>query len=167
MMKANVFSIVRKDWFPGVLIVIALVVFVALAYFRPAPPRTPVAERGAVSVTVTGLRNDKGNLIVCLYKAGPFPDLGNIAFVRELPCTGGEMTILFAGVPFREYAVLAIHDENRNRIPDPGPDPDSEPIEGMGISNVDIVSAGELTYDAAKFKVDQKQMDMDVRITYW
>jgi uncharacterized protein (DUF2141 family) len=131
----------------------------------PPVPTTAHSDTGTVTVVVENLRNASGNLIICLYRSGPFIDRKNIAFVREIACTGGKMTVPFYGVPHREYAVFAFHDEDRNRSPDPGPD--GEPAEGMALSNVNVETRDDFEFDRAKFTFDRKSMELNLSIRYW
>jgi uncharacterized protein (DUF2141 family) len=156
--------IIDASWFPGILIALALLLF-ALFAFSPKQADNPKnANTGTLKVRVTGFRNNTGNVIVCLYKAGPFTDRQNIVDVREMSITGDTVIATFAGVPFREYAVFAMHDENKNRIPDISADNIS--IEGMGISNTNIVPAELLDFEKAKFAFNGKSGELTVPLEY-
>lgn len=158
-------KIANASWFPGILIALALILFALCAFFPKQTDTTKDTNTGKLTVRVTGLRNDKGNVIVCLYKAGPFTNRGNIADVRELSITGDTVTAVFAGIPFREYAVFAMHDENKNRNPDVSAD--NIPIEGMGISNTVIVEAELLDFEKAKFDFNGKSRELTIPLEYW
>ncbi len=164
-MKKILLKLANTEWFPGMLIALALILFALFAFFPKPAETTKNSGTGKLTVHVTGLRNDKGNVIVCLYKAGPFTNRGNIADVRELSITGDTVTAVFAGVPYREYAVFAMHDENKNRNPDVSED--NIPIEGMGISNTVIVEAELLDFEKAKFDFNGKSGEVTVPLEYW
>jgi uncharacterized protein (DUF2141 family) len=91
---------------------------------------------GSLSVSVTGIKNTKGQLIACLWKEkSGFPTCAkNKSVVRKkLAISGGSMTISFPNVPAGTYAVTIEHDEDgdgklkTNII--------GMPKEGVGVSN--------------------------------
>lgn len=124
------------------------------------------ALAGGLSVSVEGLRSDKGNVIVALHRDGdPFPD-------QESPFLGGfrraegeAVSMTFGGLPPGRYAVVVLHDENLNRRVDL--DFLGLPIEGFGFSNNALSPLGVPSFDAASFIVpDEGQIDLQIRLTY-
>lgn len=164
-MKDKILKIINAAWFPGILILVALAVFAVLAFMPP--PAEAVATKGTLKVTVTGLRNEKGNALVILYTAGPFSDLHNIAEVREMAIEGDRVTAAFTGISFREYAVFVCHDENKNQKPDSGSTPEAPPIEGIAFSNVAVVPPAVPGFDEAKFSFSQQTKEVIIPIQYW
>ena len=73
----------------------------------------PVAEEG-IRITVTQLHNEKGHVLVSLFKDGTgYPDDANKAFRKiKLDISGKKATVLFTGLPAGNYAVSILHDEN-------------------------------------------------------
>jgi uncharacterized protein (DUF2141 family) len=91
---------------------------------------------GSLSVTVTGIKNTKGQLIACLWKEkSGFPTCSKNkgAVKRKLAISGGSMTVSFPNVAPGTYAVTVEHDEDgdgklkTNII--------GMPKEGVGVSN--------------------------------
>jgi uncharacterized protein (DUF2141 family) len=91
---------------------------------------------GSLSVTVTSIKNTKGQLIACLWKEkSSFPTCAkNKSVVRKkLAISGGTMTVSFPNVAPGTYAVTVEHDEDSdgklktNII--------GMPKEGVGVSN--------------------------------
>ncbi len=69
-----------------------------------------------LSVTVTGVRSDKGHVLLALYdREDGFPD-DEAAIARlVLPARIGEVSDRFSGLDPGEYAIAVLHDENDNR----------------------------------------------------
>jgi uncharacterized protein (DUF2141 family) len=164
-MMERLLRFINASWFPGILIVLALLLF-ALFAFSPKQADAPKnTNTGTLTVHVTGLRNNKGNVIVCLYKAGPFMNRGNITTFREISSTGDTLTATFTGIPFREYGVFEFHDENQNRTPDISAD--KIRLEGIGISNISITPDEVPDFDKAKFDFNSKNMELTIPIVYY
>jgi uncharacterized protein (DUF2141 family) len=165
-MKNKILKIINAAWFPGILIMFALIIFALLVFFPSSSASTTVnTGRGTLTVTVTGLRNNKGNAIVCLYKAGPLSDIKNIADVREISISVDKVTAVFADIPFREYAIFVLHDENKNRLPDKSADGVS--LEGMGFSNIKTVLPDVPDFQKVKFNFNRISQELHVPVLYW
>jgi uncharacterized protein (DUF2141 family) len=165
-MKDKILKIINAAWFPGILILLALIIFALLVFFPPSSTSTVAnTNTGTLTVDVTGLRNTKGNVIVCLYTAGPLTERKNIADVREMSISGDKVTAVFAGIPFREYAIYVLHDENKNRLPDAAAD--GVPLEGMGFSNIKIALSGVPDFEKVKFNFNRKSQELHVPVIYW
>lgn len=106
--------------------------FVAAAALPLLIGNTP----GSLSVSVTGIKNTKGQLIACLWKEkSGFPTCAKSKSVvrKRLAISGGSMTVSFPNVAAGTYAVTIEHDEDgdgklkTNII--------GIPKEGVGVSN--------------------------------
>lgn len=115
---------------------IALAALGATMLAASAPTAAQAERQASLSVTVTGLRSAKGQLIACLWtdKAGfPSCEKSGTALRRRLPVTGTTMQLAFPGLAPGQYAVTVLHDEDgngkmkRNFI--------GMPAEGVGVSN--------------------------------
>jgi uncharacterized protein (DUF2141 family) len=84
-------------------------------------------------LTVSNIQNNKGSLSVAIYgKDGTFGELdGVIHEVQMAPKVGSVDTII--SIPTGEYAIIVLHDENRNEKMDTGFM--GMPKEGYGCSN--------------------------------
>jgi uncharacterized protein (DUF2141 family) len=101
-----------------------------------AAPLLVANTNGALSVTVTGIKSTKGQLIACLWteKSG-FPTCAKnkSAVKRKLAISGGTMAVSFPNVAPGTYAITVEHDEDgdgklkTNFI--------GMPKEGVGVSN--------------------------------
>jgi len=83
----------------------------ALAALPGAAPQT-----GDVSVTVTGLRSARGQVLACLTaQSKTFPDCDRDPAARAVKAPAGATVELdFGQVPAGHYAISLFHDENGN-----------------------------------------------------
>ncbi len=91
-----------------------------------------VAEPGVVEVTVTGVRNAHGHVLVALCDRATFL-APTCQYRGRVQAQAGAVTVRLTGVPPGVYAAQAYHDENDNNQLDRtllG-----MPEEGMGFSN--------------------------------
>ena len=93
---------------------------------------TPAAaESGVVDVTVTGVHNDRGNVLVAVCDRATFLQ-PKCAYHGSAPAKPGAVLIRVTGVPAGIYAVQAYQDENGNNTLDRNFF--GMPKEGMGFS---------------------------------
>ena len=73
---------------------------------------TPVmpATAADIDVSVTGIRNDRGNILVAVCDKANFPN-GPCAYHGEAPARVGSITIRISGVPIGVWAAAVYHDE--------------------------------------------------------
>jgi Uncharacterized protein conserved in bacteria len=123
-----------------------------------------VADAG-VSVTVTGLRSAKGQVLACLTtRADSFPDCDKDPLAHRLVVPAGEQVHLdFGLVADGRYAVSLIHDENANGKLDTRL---MIPREGFGFSRDAPVRMGPPSFDKAAFAVDGEEVRLSVRMRY-
>ncbi len=70
---------------------------------------------GEVALEITGLRNDRGEVLVALFRSPEgFPD-GRYAFrYARVAATVPSLRVAFPGLPAGDYAIAVIHDEDRD-----------------------------------------------------
>ncbi len=113
------------------------------------------AEKASLIVSVSGLRNDKGQVLVQLWN-GPdgFPTKGEkglqLVAIDASKAVNGTVTVTFA-VPPGIYAVSTLHDENKNNKMDTNAL--GIPKEGYGASNNIAPHFHPPSFDQAKFQV--------------
>lgn len=76
------------------------------------------ASAATLSITVEGLRNDAGQLLLAVFdKAAAFETMNSSQAVASLAqqARGKQMTFTFNDLPAGRYAVAIHHDENRNQ----------------------------------------------------
>ncbi len=71
---------------------------------------------GTIEVTITGMQNDRGQLLINVFLSSDgFPSDPERAF-RAVPQTidGQEVHVVFEDIPAGRFAIAAFHDENEN-----------------------------------------------------
>lgn len=140
---------------PHHLLPIAPFAFLLLAC--GAPPREPEPRRpgtGTVIVTVEGLKNENGQVLINLF-LGPdgFPSQPDRAYVAlERPITGDTVTARIEKVPAGPIAVAAFHDEDKDKELDT--DFLGIPSEYWGVSKDASGFMGPPSYDDARLELD-------------
>lgn len=111
---------------------------------------TPVAEEG-IRITVTHLHNEKGHVLVSLFKDGTgYPDEATKAFRKiKLDISGKKASVLFTGLPAGNYAVSILHDENDDQKMNKNSF--GIPKEGYGFSNNVVGALGPPSWSRASF----------------
>ena len=124
------------------------------------------AASGAdVTVSVSSLRNVKGQLMVCLTKnPKAFPDCSKDASTlrRLVPAANGG-SIVFSNVPAGTYAVAVVHDENKNNKMDLRI---FIPKEGFAFSRNPKIFAGPPKFKSASFAVGSSSVSQSVTMKY-
>ena len=135
-----------------------LAILLLLTAAASAPPPT-------VEVSVTGLRNAKGQLLVCLTtNPKAFPDCSKDPAARTaVVAAGASVRIEFGHVPAGRYAISLIHDENGNRKMDMAI---MMPKEGYGFSRNAPVSFGPPKFDKAAFDVSGGDVVQQAKMRY-
>ena len=108
------------------------------------------ADNASLDVSVTGLRNKKGDILVCLTASSKaFPDCSKDgkALKRTVKANAGG-SISFADVAPGTYALSLIHDENANGKLDTSL---AIPKEGFGFSRNPKITFGPPKFKAAAF----------------
>lgn len=124
-----------------------------------SPPGTDV------TVSVTGLRNQKGKVLACL-TANPkgFPDCTHDAGARRLVIPANAAgRIDFGPVAPGIYAVALLHDENGNGKPDMML---VMPREGFGFSRDAPVRFGPPSFKSAAFQVGAAAVHQTIKMRY-
>ncbi|MDR2936588.1 MAG: DUF2141 domain-containing protein [Rikenellaceae bacterium] len=112
-----------------------------------------LAAQNKLTLTVDGVTENKGNLMVALFDETGWPKFtpvaGEIASVKGTSVT---VTIDLSGVPAGDYAIALFQDENGNRRLDMGLT--GLPLEPYGFSNDAKPVAGPPAFHACKFILD-------------
>ncbi|HEX6191152.1 MAG TPA: DUF2141 domain-containing protein [Chitinophagaceae bacterium] len=110
-----------------------------------------VDRQDGITVTVTGLRNNKGHVLLSLFKgAEGYPGNPSKAFRKvQLTISANKASIDFPSLPSGDYAIAILHDENddqkmkTNWL--------GLPAEGYGFSNNVMGVAGPPSFNKAHF----------------
>ena len=112
-----------------------------------------------ITVTIDNVTSDKGKVLMSLHTSETFMK-GNGIKDAETEIKDGKVTITFENVLPGEYAILAMHDANDNKRMDF--QENGMPTESFGISN-NVMAMGPPQYDDAKFKVENKNLEIKIR----
>ena len=158
------FKDMTAAFFPAALLVALAACVLNETCDDPLPPPPPLPQTAAPSptgtslvVTVEGLRNHKGVLAVSLFRgAEGFPDDDSRAWAKQVvsiaPPTGTKtVSLRFNQLPPGQWAVVLLHDENKNSRMDTGLF--GIPKEGFGASNNPKVRTGPPRFRDASFTI--------------
>ncbi len=123
-------------------------------------------SKGTITVVFKELRNDKGRVGAVLFK-GPegFPkDKKKAVTADRGPIKDKVGKVAFKDLPYGEYAVAIIHDENENGEMDYSAL--GLPEEGYGFSNNAKGLLGPPDYKDAAFKLDKPELTLTINPNY-
>ncbi|PWH87094.1 hypothetical protein DIT68_02195 [Brumimicrobium oceani] len=118
-------------------------------------------------IEVVGMRNNTGKIIGSVFnsKSG-FPGTPNLAkYLVEQEITNNSSRIKIENVPFGNYGVSLVHDENSNQRLDTNFI--GIPKEGIGMSNNAEGSFGPPSFEEASFEFSKKAQTIQIRIKYY
>ena len=143
----------------------ALVAVALIAGLAVGPAAGAATSGGDLSMTVSGLRNTKGQILVCLTTAPKaFPDCSRDPASRHLKVPANAAARLdFGPVPAGTYAISLIHDENGNGKLDTMM---GIPREGYGFSRDAPVRFGPPKFAAAAFATGAGAETQPVKVRY-
>ncbi|MEI7724328.1 MAG: DUF2141 domain-containing protein [Bacteroidota bacterium] len=124
------------------------------------------SQNSEIVVNISGLRSDKGKCLLYLYnnKKGFPNDAGKAITTTNGSIFSGKSTLVLKDIPYGEYAIGIIHDENGNGRMDTNFL--GMPREGVGVSNNAKGHFGSPGYEDSKFKVNQKSLKLSIKIKY-
>jgi uncharacterized protein (DUF2141 family) len=117
------------------------------------------AEQSSVTVNVNGVRDQSGNIIICLWRQQDdgFPLCSSSsAFAHQaIAATDSAVAVTFQNIPAGEYAISAFHDEDEDGSLDRGFM--GRPEEGIAISNMSQERRERPSFESAKFSLNGTQ----------
>ena len=122
---------------------------------------------GDITVVVTDLRNDRGEVLISLYNtAEGFPkDRSTIIRSAAVPADASSRVItVFENLPHGDYAIAVLHDEDRSNDMTFGALP--LPKEGYCFSNNVKVRFKAPKFEKAKFILDGDAVTQTLRMRY-
>lgn len=158
----------NRRWSTRVSVLIACGIALLLAVGCAAPPAPATFAPGTAVLTVhlEGFRNDRGAAVVSLF-AGPkgFPDEvdASVATVSAAIAAGQAM-VTFADLPYGEYAVSVLHDEDGDG--NMATTLFGAPREGFGFSGDPDYRFGHPAYDQVRFLLIEPQREMTIVVRY-
>lgn len=145
--------------------ILVLAAFATNSLVAAAPAPALLGKGVEVNLNVSGLRNMKGQLMVCLTKnPKAFPDCGKdpSAIKRRVPAAQSS-TIAFSQISPGTYAAALIHDENMNNKMDLSL---FLPKEGFAFSRNPTVVMGPPKFKSAEFVVGDADVRQAVKMKY-
>ena len=125
----------------------------------------PAAAGVDVSLNVSGLRNVKGQLMVCLTKnPKAFPDCSkDPSAIKKLVPASSAANVAFSGITPGTYAAALVHDENANNKMDLRL---FLPKEGFAFSRNPAIGMGPPKFKSAAFAVGNVDVKQAVKMKY-
>jgi len=134
-------------------------IFVTLSFL--VPTTIFAAEAHQLTVQLTNIKNDQGNIFVELYSdSATFRKSAKAFKVIKVPATMGNLAVVFSGLDAGSYAVLTYHDEDGNNQMNKRFG--MIPTEGYGLSNNPKV-IGPPAFKDSEFQLIQ---DMEINIQF-
>jgi uncharacterized protein (DUF2141 family) len=126
--------------------------------------QTPSTGTGTLVVMVSGLENTQGQLLIGLYRDSEEYDSEKPVMGATVTITGKDQLVRFEHLPYGQYAVVVLHDLNK----------DMEmqknflgiPQEGYGFSNNVMGSFGPPSFEDASFYFAQNYSAKIIDVHY-
>ncbi len=133
-------------------------IFLFSAFYNPTHP--------VLKLKIYNISPSQGNLIIYIYnKEGSIPDKNFSRYYKKksIPVTDNQAEISFTNLPQGRYAVMVLHDENKNGKLDKT---FMKPKEGFGLSNFKKISLfNKPSFKKASFKL-QKDTLITIKTIY-
>ena len=132
----------------------------------PLQPKHFPEGSGRLVIELTNLRNNQGEIYLSLY-SGPkgFPADVDVAVLnRQVLIQGVPFTIVISDLPYGEYAVSVLHDENRDG--EMNTSMVGVPQEGFGFSGNPKTKMGPPEYEDTRFLLLVPEKKLSIVMTY-
>ena len=130
--------------------------------------QTPTSAENVIHVEISGLRNDKGQMLCALFssaQAEAFPKKADKAVARPTAKIAERQAVCdFAGVAPGTYAVSVVRDEDSNGKLDTNFI--GMPREGVGASNDAKGHMGPAKFSAASFHHGSGRLELKIHVNY-
>lgn len=124
-----------------------------------------VALAGAVSVSISGARNDAGVIRCGLFaSADGFRVPGRELREVVAKISGGKASCAFGAVADGTYAVAVFHAENNEKTLETGLF--GQPKQGVGFSRNPSITFGPPGFSSASFQVGDKPVNLQIEMKY-
>lgn len=123
-----------------------------------------IQQGGALEVTVTNVENSEGKIRAVLFRGEDgFPEEREKAYrSASVNARENKTTLIFENIPYGEYAISLLHDENENGKMDTNLF--GYPQEGYGISNNKTSGLSMPKYKDARFQMDQSHKNLLIHL---
>ncbi len=125
----------------------------------------PAVQKASVIVNISGLRNTKGHILICLSSnKKEFPDCRKDTKARKKKILAkNNSKVIFENVEPGVYALALVHDKNSNDKMDIAL---FLPKEGFGMSNNPRVRAGKPKFKNSQFTVSNANVVQNIIMKY-
>jgi len=123
-------------------------------------------EKG-INVHITNLRNNKGHVLISLYKDGHgYPDKPEMAYrISKVSISNKTTFVTFSGLPAGNYSIALLHDENNDTKMNTNFF--GIPKEGYGFSNNVMGTFGPPSLSKATFHyTSDERKNIAIRVRY-
>jgi uncharacterized protein (DUF2141 family) len=140
-----------------------------LAAQTPAATFSDSAPKTSLTVSLTGIRNDKGQVFIQLWnKPDGFPKQGDKVYkfvaIDASKAVNGTVTTTFTDLAPGAYAVSILHDENRNGKMDSNML--GIPKEGWAVSNNIVTHTHAPSFEQASFQIPAGGQRISIELHY-
>jgi uncharacterized protein (DUF2141 family) len=135
----------------------------------PTATSSDSAPKTSLTVSLTGIRNDKGQVFIQLWnKPDGFPKQGDNAYkfvaIDASKAVSGTVTATFSDLAPGSYAVSTLHDENRNGKMDNNAF--GMPKEGWAVSNNVVTHTHAPSFEQASFQIPAGGQRISIALHY-
>lgn len=124
------------------------------------------ASAAKLTITVTDLRNHKGQLVFGVFKsADGFPTDSTKAVNWQVKAADADSVVFTADLPPGDYGASVLHDENKNGRMDKNFA--GVPTEGYGVTNNPKPALRAATFDESRFKLPPEGASLKISIQYF
>ncbi len=140
---------------------------VQLSINEEAHQPATTTENGSIRIRIENLRSNEGMIGIALFTTDRgFPSKPEKAFASTgLELAEGATCLMLENIPYGNYALSVLHDENSNRKMDKtfiG-----IPKEGFGTSNNPKISYGPPDFEESEFTLDREEMALVIDMNYF
>jgi uncharacterized protein (DUF2141 family) len=124
-------------------------------------------SKSTLKITINKLRNNKGNVIICLFKGGVgYPDNPKKAYRRSVSKITNKVVVFeYQDLPSDDYAIAMLHDENEDN--EMTTNAIGLPKEGYGFSNNVMGAFGPPEYSKSSFNyIADNEKELIIRTRY-
>jgi uncharacterized protein (DUF2141 family) len=159
----------RKSILTLALVLGVLVAAVPVSAQAPMSGSSKNTVKASLTVTLTGIRNDKGQVFIQLWNAPEgFPKQGEKAYkyvsIDASKAVNGTVTTTFSDLTPGTYAVSTLHDENRNGKMDTNAF--GIPKEGWAVSNNVVTHMHAPSYEQASCQLSPSAQAISIALHY-
>ena len=124
-------------------------------------------KTGKIVIQIINIRSETGDIKISLHnQEDAFPGKHEKAVARIFSdINGTTASAVFENIPYGEYAISVIHDENNNSKLDANFV--GIPKEGYGASNDAPAQMGPPKYKDAKFTLEKSELRFTIRMVYF